>query len=41
MFDFVVARHAMLHEQSLAPLFTKLTEEQLRRQPTATMNSVA
>lgn len=41
MFDFVVARHAMLHEQSLAPLFTKLTEAQLRRQPTATMNSVA
>lgn len=41
MFDFVVARHRVLHEQSLASLFTKLTEEQLRRQPTATMNSVA
>lgn len=41
MWDVIRQRHAMLHEQSLAPLCTRWHADALRLCPTPTMNSIA
>jgi hypothetical protein len=40
MFDMIRQRHALLHEQSLAPLFTRWDAAVLRQCPTPQMNSI-